>query len=141
MPRELDASMTTTTHMRVNRHSRLYWVVTGLMSTFMLMGAIPDLVESAQAAAAFSHLGYPAYLLRFIGTAKVLGVAAVLVPGLPRLREWAYAGLVFDLTGALYSHLSVGDPASIWIFAVVGLVLVTGSYLLQRAERKPVPHT
>ena len=88
-----------------------------------------------------AHLGYPAYLLRFIGTAKALGVAAVLVPGLPRLREWAYAGLVFDLTGALYSHLSVGDPASIWIFAVVGLVLVTGSYLLQRAERKPVPHT
>jgi hypothetical protein len=70
-----------------------------------------------------------------------LGVAAVLVPGLPRLREWAYAGLVFDLTGALYSHLSVGDPASIWIFAVFGLVLVTGSYLLQRAERKQVPHT
>ena len=87
------------------------------------------------------HLGYPVYLLRFIGTAKVLGVAAVLVPGLPRLREWAYAGLVLDLTGALYSHLSVGDPASIWIFAVFGLVLVTGSYLLQRAERKQVLHT
>ena len=89
--------------------------------------------------AAFTHLGYPAYLLRFIGTAKVLGVAAVLVPGLPRLREWAYAGLVFDLTGALYSHFSVGDPASTWIFAVFGLVLVTGSYLLQRAERKSGP--
>src|SRR3970040_1064584 len=116
--------------MRMTGQSRLYWVVTGLMSTFMLMAAIPDLVESAQAAAAFRHLGYPAYLLRFIGTAKVLGVAAVLVPCLPRLREWAYAGLVFDLTGALYSHLSVGDPASIWIFAVFGLVLVTGSYLL-----------
>ena len=133
--------MTATTQMGMNGPSRLYWVVTGLMSTFMLVAAIPDLVESAQAEAAFMHLGYPVYLLRFIGTAKVLGVAAVLVPGLPRLREWAYAGLVFDLTGALYSHLSVGDPASIWIFAVFGLVLVTGSYLLQRAERKQVLHT
>jgi len=123
----------------MNGQSRLYWVVTGLMSTFMLMAAIPDLVENAQAAAVFTHLGYPAYLLRFMGTAKVLGVAAVLVPGLPRLREWAYAGLVFDLTGALYSHLSLGDPASIWIFAVFGLVLVTGSYLLQQDERKQVP--
>jgi hypothetical protein len=131
--------MTATAQMRMNGQSRLYWVVTGLMSTFMLMAAIPDLVESAQAAAAFAHLGYPAYLLRFIGTAKVLGVAAVLVPGLSRLREWAYAGLVFDLTGALYSHRSVDDPASIWIFAVFGLVLVTGSYLLRRDERRQVP--
>jgi hypothetical protein len=122
----------TDTQMRMNGRSHLYWVVTGLMSTFMLMAAIPDLVENAETAAAFAHLGYPAYLLRFIGTAKMLGIAAVLVPGLPRLREWAYAGLVFDLTGALYSHLSVGDPASIWIFAVFGLVLVIGSYLLQR---------
>jgi hypothetical protein len=125
----------------MNGQSHLYWVVTGLMSTFMLIAAIPDLVENAQAAAAFTHLGYPAYILRFLGTAKVLGVAAVLVPGHPRLREWAYAGLAFDLTGALYSHLSVGDPASIWIFAVFGLVLVTGSYLLQRSKRKQVRHT
>jgi hypothetical protein len=46
----------------------------------------------------------------FLGTAKILGVIAVLVPGAGRLKEWAYAGLIFDITGALYSHLSVGDP-------------------------------
>ena len=59
----------------------------------------------------FRHLGYPTYLLPFVGTAKILGVAAVLFPGFGRVKEWAYAGLVFDLTGALHSHLSVGDPA------------------------------
>jgi hypothetical protein len=80
----------------------------------------------------FMHLGYPTYLLPFLGVAKTLGVLAIVVPGFPRLREWAYAGLTFDLSGALYSHLSVGDPASTWIFPVIGLLLVAASYLLHR---------
>ena len=75
----------------------------------------------------FRHLGYPPYLLLFLGTAKILGVAAVLAPGLPRLKEWAFAGLTFDLIGALYSHVSVGDPASVWAPAAIGLVLMAGS--------------
>jgi hypothetical protein len=71
--------------------------------------SIPDVLQIPMAVAIFAHLGYPTYLLPFIGIAKILGVVAVLVPGFPRLKEWAYAGLVFDLTGALYSHISVGD--------------------------------
>ena len=63
---------------------------------------------------------------------KALGVIAVLAPRLVRLKEWAYAGLVFDLTGALYSHLSVGDSLSAWIFPIIGLLLVGGSYLFYR---------
>jgi len=78
------------------------------------------------------HLGYPAYLLPFLDVAKTLGVLAVVVPGFPRLREWAYAGLTFDLSGAVYSHLSVGDPVGVWTFPVIGLLLVTASYLLRR---------
>jgi DoxX-like protein len=109
-----------------------YWILTGLLAAFMLLGSIPDLLRVPQAVAIFMHLGYPAYLLPFLGAAKALGVLAVLVPGFPRLREWAYAGLTFDLGGALYSHLSVGDPASAWIFPVIGLFLVTASYLLHR---------
>ena len=69
------------------------------------------------------------YLLLFLGTAKILGVTAVLTPGVPRLKEWAFAGLTFDLTGAVYSHLSVGDPASAWMPAAIGLVLMAGSYI------------
>ena len=111
---------------------RLYWIVTGLMAAFMLMASVPDILRVPQAVEIFSHLGYPTYLLPFLGTAKILGVVAVLTPGLRRLKEWAYAGLVFDLIGAAYSHLSVGDPPSAWVMPVIGLVLVTGSYAFYR---------
>ncbi len=115
-----------------HRVNGVYWVVTGLMAAFMLMASIPDVFRQPNAIAVFGHLGYPAYLLLFVGTAKILGVLAVLIPGTGRLKEWAYAGLIFDLTGALYSHLSVSDPATVWAFAVIGLVLVSGSYVLGR---------
>jgi hypothetical protein len=82
------------------------------MAALMLLSAAPDVLRIPGAVAVFRHLGYPPYLLLFLGTAKILGVAAVLSPGPARLKEWAFAGLTFDLTGALYSHLSVGDPAS-----------------------------
>jgi DoxX-like family len=115
-----------------NRVNGVYWVVTGFMAAFMLMASVPDVLRQRQAIEVFGHLGYPPYLLPFLGTAKILGVIAVLIPGSGRLKEWAYAGLIFDITGALYSHLSVGDPMSVWGFAVVGLVLVGGSYVFGR---------
>ena len=112
----------------------LYWIVTGLMAAFMLLASIPDLLRSPGAVAIIGHLGYPIYLLPFLGTAKMLGIVTVLVPSFRRLKEWAFAGLVFDLTGALHSHLSVGDPPSGWLPAVIGLVLVGGSYLFYRQQ-------
>jgi hypothetical protein len=112
----------------------LYWIVTGLMAAFMLMASIPDILQIPQAVEVFTHLGYPTYLLPFLGTAKTLGVIAVLVPSFCRLKEWAYAGLVFDIIGALYSHLSVSDPPSAWILPVVGLLLVTGSYVAYQRQ-------
>lgn len=110
----------------------LYWIITGLMAAFMLLASIPDVLRLPQAAAIFGHLGYPVYLLPFLGMAKTLGIIAVLVPAFQRLKEWAYAGLVFDVIGALYSHLSVGDSPSGWMPALIGLVLVGGSYLSYR---------
>ena len=62
-------------------------------------------------------------------------MGTVVLPGLPRLKEWAYAGLFFDLAGALYSHLSLGDPPSAWIFPIIGLLLVGSSYALRAANR------
>lgn len=118
---------------------RSYIVLTGFMAAFMLMASVPDVLKTSQAAAIFMHLGYPVYLLPFLGTAKILGVIAVLLPRFSRLKEWAYAGLVFDLTGALYSHLSVGDPPTAWGFPLIGLVLVGGSYLLGRAHPNMEP--
>lgn len=112
-----------------------YWIVTVLMAALMAVSAVPDVLKVSAAIEAFNHLGYPEYLLPFIGVAKLLGVAAVLFPGLARLKEWAYAGLSFDVIGAAYSHFSVGDPASVWIIPLVALGLVLGSYFLYHATR------
>lgn len=101
----------------------------------MLLASVPDILRLPDAQAIFAHLGYPAYLLPFLGVAKVLAVIAILVPGFARLKEWAYAGVVFDLAGALYSHLNVGDPASTWLFPLIGLVLAFGSYAFLRKGR------
>jgi hypothetical protein len=82
-------------------------------------------------------MGYPAYLLPFLGTAKLLGVVAILVPGnYPRIKEWAYAGLAFDLFGATYSILSNGQPVSDWIFMALPLILAAGSYSFYHKMRR-----
>lgn len=103
------------------------------MAAFMTLSAIPDVIKAPEAIEIFRHLGYPDYLLPFIGVAKLLGVVAVLLPRFPRLKEWAYAGLTFDVIGAFYSHISVGDAASFWIFPLVALALILGSYFLYHA--------
>ncbi|SHJ36923.1 DoxX-like family protein [Hymenobacter daecheongensis DSM 21074] len=112
----------------------LYWISTGLLAALMTASAVPDVLSVPEAVAYFQHLGYPAYLLPFLGVAKLLGVAALLVPGFPRLREWAYAGFVFDLSGALYSGIAVGDPPSAWLPIFIGFLLIAASYHLNRRK-------
>ena len=114
-----------------------YWIVTLLAAGFMALSGIPDILRMPEAVAFFKHLGYPEYLLPFIGVAKILGSIAIVFPKFPALKEWAYAGLVFDLVGAFYSHVSVGDPLSVAIFPVIALVLVAGSYTLYRQTSQP----
>lgn len=109
-----------------------YYIVTGLMSAFLAISAIPDVLMIKEAVEVFRHLGYPDYLLPFIGVAKLLGVLGVLNPYFPRLREWAYAGLAIDVTGAFYSHISVGDPLPMTLGPVIALALILGSYFLYR---------
>src|SRR5262245_2104323 len=84
----------------------IYWVSTGLFSAFMLSSAIPNLLSSEEWVALLTHLGYPTYILPLLGVAKLLGVVALIVPGFPRLKEWAYAGFTFDLVGAVYSGIA-----------------------------------
>ncbi|WP_141994141.1 DoxX family protein [Bacillus sp. B4EP4a] len=107
----------------------IYWIFTGLLLALMVFGSIPDIMSVPDAVALFNHLGYPTYLLPFIGIAKLLGVVAILIPGFPRIKEWAYAGFVFDLTGAMYSSISVGDPANGWLLFIIGYILIAGSYI------------
>ncbi|NLR80556.1 DoxX family protein [Chitinophaga eiseniae] len=106
-----------------------YWIFTGILSALTLLGAIPDLLSTPEALTVFKHLGYPAYLSPFLGLAKILGVVAILVPRFPRLKEWAYAGLFFDFTGAMYSGMAVGDPMPQWAAISVAYILLFGSYV------------
>jgi uncharacterized membrane protein YphA (DoxX/SURF4 family) len=94
------------------RETILFWVFTGLFCAFMLTSTIPNILSAPEWVDVFKQLGYPLYMLPFIGIAKLLGIIALLVPGFPRIKEWAYAGMFFDLTGAVYSGLVVGgfDP-------------------------------
>jgi hypothetical protein len=109
-----------------------YYIVTGLMAAFMAFSAIPDVLMIKDALDIFHQLGYPSYLLPFIGVAKLLGVIGVLQPFFSRLREWAYAGLVIDVVGAFYSHISIGDTPARVSGPVIALALILGSYILYR---------
>jgi hypothetical protein len=83
-----------------------------------------------------TRLGYPNYFLPFIGVAKLLGIVALLVPGFPTIKEWAYAGFVFDIVGALYSHICVGDPPGQWLPIFIPLILLAGSYVFYHKKLK-----
>ena len=117
----------------------IYWIFTGLLAALMLMSSIPDIMVIPQAVDMITtHLGYPRYFISFIGVAKFLGVIAIIVPGFPRLKEWAYAGFVYDLTGAIYSSIAVGDPASAWLPILIGYFIIAGSYIYYHKKQKEI---
>src|SRR5688572_4485831 len=107
-----------------------YWIFTILFAAAMLLSAIPDIILDKGTQDFMRALGYPDHFTRFIGVAKTLGCIAILIPGIPRIKEWAYAGLIFDLTGAVYSMISVYgfDPGML----MMGLYIAVGicSYIL-----------
>jgi hypothetical protein len=112
-----------------------YWVFTVLFSAMMLGSAIPDVISSPIAVQGMhEELGYPVYFIPFIGIAKVLGVLAILLPISARIKEWAYAGLIFDLIGATFSIIAIGKPD--WMFMVLPLFLALGSYVFYHKKRK-----
>ena len=120
----------------MKRTKILYWIFTALLVVLMGFGSIPDILYASDAVTLFNHLGYPTYLLPFLGVAKLLGLVAILIPGFPRIKEWAYAGLTFDLAGAMYSSIAVGDPASGWVFFFIGFALIAGSYVCYHRKQK-----
>ncbi|MCC3371495.1 DoxX family protein [Cohnella sp. REN36] len=119
----------------MNKMSIWYWVFTGLLVIFMGVGAIPDILYAPDAVELFRQLGYPTYLLPFLGFAKLLGLVAILVPGFPRVKEWAYAGLAFDLAGAAYSTLMSGDASGVPFF-LIGFAVIAGSYVCYHRKQK-----
>ena len=115
----------------------LYWTFTGLFAFMMFGSAIPDVFSQPIAVKGMHQdLGYPLYFIPFIGIAKCLGVIAILIPGFPTIREWAYAGLFFDLIGATYSIIAVGTPASTTMQMILPLLLGVLSYVFYRKKIK-----
>ncbi len=112
-----------------------YWVATGLVAFAFLAGGLTDLSHSPQVTEAIGKLGYPAYFLTILGVWKVLGAAAILAPRTPRLKEWAYAGIAFDLTGAAASHLASGDPTGKIVTPLVIFGIAVASWALRPASR------
>lgn len=113
----------------------LYWVFTGLIAFMMLGSSIPDIMMHPMAVKGMhEELGYPLYFIAFIGVAKLLGVIAILVPGFPRLKEWAYAGFAFDLIGATYSIFMIGKPD--WAFNFIPMALLAASYIFYHKRKK-----
>jgi hypothetical protein len=112
-----------------------YWITTGLAALAFAFGGVADLAASPDMIAGMAHLGYPTYLAGLLGFWKVLGAGAILAPGTARLKEWAYAGMFFDLTGAAYSHASSGDPAANVLTPLVLLGLVAASWALRSGAR------
>jgi EamA domain-containing membrane protein RarD len=113
----------------------IYWIFTSLFAFMMLGASIPDVISHPVAVKGMHEdLGYPLYFIPFIGVAKVLGVIAILIPGYSRIKEWAYAGLIFDLIGATFSIIAVGKPD--WIFMALPLTLGFGSYVFYHKRKK-----
>ncbi len=103
-----------------------YWITTGLVLFFFVPGAIMNVMKTPDWVEVFQQLGYPEYLLPFLGVAKLLGCLVVVLPQLRRLKEWAYAGLVIDLVGAIYSAIMVSgfDPRILFVVFAAGIVLL-----------------
>jgi hypothetical protein len=107
-----------------------YWITTGLFALMMLFSSISSLISPAQALEFFKTLSMPAYLISFLSIAKLLGVIAIIVPGYPRIKEWAYAGLVYDLLGAVYCNYSSGKTVGEWLPIILFIGLAFASYFL-----------
>jgi hypothetical protein len=106
----------------------IYWISTGLFAFVMLGSAIPDILVVPIAVKGFQDIGLPAYLIPFLGVAKLLGVIALFIPRYPKVREWAYAGLMFDLIGATWSVAMGTGIVSNWIPMIPFIALGFVSY-------------
>jgi hypothetical protein len=113
-----------------------YWVTTVFVATVFFITGIGNLVPAAHIARDMSHLGYPAYFLNILGTWKMLAAITIVFPGVSQLKEWAYAGLMFDLTGAAFSRSVCGDGVMMVIVPVIISGLVVISWALRPNENK-----
>jgi hypothetical protein len=120
----------------MNPRRLAYWITTGLFCAVVAFSGFAHFTHQPMMVDAMSGLGYPLYFMTIIGLAKILGVIAVLVPERPLLKEWAYAGLCFNLAGATASHAFSGDALSHTVRPAIVLGLCVASYLLRPDTRQ-----
>jgi len=113
-----------------------YWVSTIFLSFGMLAGGIQQMLQIGGYNEIVSQLGYPLYLLSILGTWKILGVIAILIPKKPLLKEWAYAGFFFVMSGATISHIAVGQQITEALPPIILLLVTVASWYFRPNERK-----
>jgi hypothetical protein len=116
----------------------IYWIATALLSLGMLGSGIAQIMHAEQMAAIIAHVGYPSYFMYIAGPWKILGVIAILVPNFKLLKEWAYAGFFFLMTGALISHLAMGDGGNAIFGPLFQTIFVITSWYFRPPNRKIV---
>ena len=116
--------------------TRGYWIATGLFCVALSLSGLGHLLRIETIAESMRAMGYPLFVSTILGTAKLFGVGALLMPGKPLLKEWAYAGFTFNLLGAFASHLAVGDSIVHALPPALLLGIGGASYLLRPASRR-----
>jgi hypothetical protein len=118
------------------RYKVIYWIATAWLSLGMLSVGIVQLFKMEEEVDMMTHLGYPSYLLMVLGVSKIFGVAAILAPKFLLLKEWAYAGFFFTMTGAIFSHIALGDSIGDIFPPLLLLILTAASWYFRPADRK-----
>lgn len=114
----------------------IYWIVTVWFSLGMLSSGIVQLLQIDEVVESMHHLGYPTYILTILGVWKILGVIVILLPKLPLIKEWAYAGFFFVASGAFISHIIMKDPFDEIFPAILLTVLLITSWYLRPEKRR-----
>lgn len=114
----------------------VYWISTGWLALGMVSTGMVQLIGSSDDVADIVRLGYPAYILPILGVWKLLGTVAVLLPRYPLVKEWAYAGFVFAMTGAMVSRMASGEPATAVLPPLLLLALTVTSWYTRPASRR-----
>ncbi|MEO6980740.1 MAG: DoxX family protein [Mucilaginibacter sp.] len=120
------------------RKTLWYWIITAILSFFIFSGGLAQAMQVEGVVQGFKPLGYPNYFIAIIGVWKMLGIIAILIPNFKLLKEWAYAGIFFVMSGAVISHIASGN-ISIQIIAPAVLAIFTVlSWYLRPADRRIV---
>ena len=119
-----------------NTNTIIYWASTALLSFGMLGSGISQLLHVKEMDELITHVGYPLYFMYIIGVWKILGVIAILIPKFKLVKEWAYAGFFFLMTGALASHLFMGDSGKAIFGPLFQTIFIILSWYFRPADRK-----